>query len=58
MLVMPIRVSTPLQFAVITGLSGHMLTFDGAWHLGDVWLCYEQACVVGNKYGCILLMEL
>ncbi len=37
MLVILIGVSTGLQFVVITDLSGQMLTFDGAWHFGEVF---------------------
>ncbi len=36
MLVVLIRVSTWLQFVVVTDLSGQMLTFDGVWHFGEV----------------------
>ncbi len=32
MLVILIGVSTWLQFVIVTGLSGQMLTFDGIWH--------------------------
>ncbi len=37
MLVILIGVSTWLQFVVVTDLSGQMLTFDGAWHFGEVF---------------------
>ncbi len=37
MLVVLIRVSTWLQFVVVTDLSGQMLTFDGVWHFGEVF---------------------
>ncbi len=37
MLVILIGVSTWLQFVVVTDLSGQMLTFDGVWHLGEVF---------------------
>ncbi len=37
MLVVLIRVSTWLQFVIVTDLSGQMLTFDGVWHFGKVF---------------------
>ncbi len=37
MLVILIRVSTWLQFIVVTELSGQMLTFDGVWHFGEMF---------------------
>ena len=37
MLVDLIGVSTWLQFVVVTYLSGQMLTFDGVWHVGEVF---------------------
>ncbi len=37
MFVILIRVSTWLQFVVVTDLSGQMLTFDGVWHFGEVF---------------------
>ncbi len=33
----PHRVSTWLQFVIVTDLSGQMLTFDGIWHFGEVF---------------------
>ncbi len=33
----PHRVSTWLQFVVVSDLSGQMLTFDGVWHFGEVF---------------------
>ncbi len=33
----PHRISTWLQFVVVTDLSGQMLTFDGVWHFGEVF---------------------
>ncbi len=37
MIVILIRVSTWLQFVVVTDLSGQMLTFDGVLHFGEVF---------------------
>ncbi len=37
MLVVLIRVSTWLQFVIVTDLSGQRLTFDGIWHFGEVF---------------------
>ncbi len=37
MLVVLIRVSTWLQFVVVTDLSGQILTFDDVWHFGEVF---------------------
>ncbi len=37
MLIFLIRVSTWLQFVIVTNLSGQMLTFDGVWHFGEVF---------------------
>ncbi len=40
MLVILIRVSTWLQFVIVTDLSGQMLTFDGVWHFGEVFFSW------------------
>ncbi len=37
MLIFLIRVSTWLQFVIVTDLSWIMLTFDGVWHFGEVF---------------------
>ncbi len=43
MLVVLIGVSTWLQFVVVTDLSGQMLTFDGIWHFGEVFLFKDES---------------
>ncbi len=65
LLVVLIRVSTRLQFIVVTVLSGQMLTFVSGlltstlwieWPMVAVGLWYGQAHVMDNEHGCILLM--
>ncbi len=59
MLVVLIRVSTWLQFVVVTDLSGQMLTFDGVWHFGEAfssWMNPGFHCtgqMVDSVYGIV-----
>ncbi len=68
MLVVLIRVSTWLQFVIVTNLSGQMLTFDGVWYFGEVFTsrmnpgfhCTGQmtaACRVGERFAYVNIVD-